>query len=463
VAGSGQWFCDPCAEGGTPCRWSRRSVALRALKPSLRQLHQAALDLVRDIPREEVAATPRAFTQDGALTPTVLILGLLFMAADAGRRGYSQVLEELWREARTFKLRLQSAVAVTAEAFCNARKKLAEPLMSRLVQQVATQTSSAAGKSGKWKGRRLYAIDGSKISLPRSPALFETYGGPTGAHHPQMLAMVLMDVVLKQAIDFVTARYRTSERTAFVPLLRHIAPGAVLLLDRGFEGFATFALLKERGIDFVIRCRTTKGFQAIERFARSPRKEAWLDLQPPSRSKRRQPLKLRVVRYSLPNGGVEILMTTLTKAIASAREIGELYWKRWHIEGYFREIKACWFSANQFHSTRVGGPEQEFGARVLFTAIRSAFLIAAAARHSVPFDDISRKAAFLRLVSSITRLVLLVDQAALRREFRQIFAAIARHRNKKRPGRSHPRRSFALLSKWGAEGRNGTHHNGKTR
>jgi hypothetical protein len=418
---------------------------------------------VRRIPRRRAAATPRAFTQGGPLTPRVVLLALLAMAADAGRRGYTLLLDALWAEASTLKLRLQTAEAVSAAAFCVARQKLSTTLMSRLVQQTARQTATAAGESGKWKGRRLYAIDGSKISLPRSPALFETYGCPTGAHCPQMLALVLIDVVLKQALDFVTAPYRASERSEFLPLLRHVARGAVVLLDRGFESFAIFGLLKQRGIDFVIRCKANESFRLIENFVRSGRREAWLNLEPPYHSDQSQSLRLRAVRCDLPEGRVEVLLTTLSEDTASPREVSDLYWKRWRIEGYFRELKARWFSPRQFHSLSVAGVEQEFGAQVLFTAIMSALLISAATRHAVPFDEISRKAALLRLVSAITRLVLLVDHASLRHEIRQLLADIARRRYKQRPGRAYPRVSFAPRSKWGPRGPNGTHRNGRTR
>jgi hypothetical protein len=385
------------------------------------------------------------------------------MAADAGRRGYTLLLDALWIEARTLKLRLRTAGVVSASAFCVARHKLSKTLMSQLLQKTARQTAKAAGESGKWKGRRLYAIDGSKISLPRSPALFEAFGRPTGAHCPQMLALVLMDVVLKQALAFATAPYRGSERTEFIPLLSHVARGAILLLDRGFEAFAVFRLLKQRRIDFVIRCKTSKSFRLIENFVRSGRREAWLTLDPPPHSDQSRPLGLRAVRCDLPEGRVEVLVTTLSEEKASAKEVSDLYWKRWRIEGYFRELKARWFSPRQFHSRSVAGVEQELGAQVLFTAIMSALLISAAARHDVPFDEISRKAALLRLVSSITRLVLLVDQASVRREIRELLADIARRRYKQRPGRLYPRVSFAPRSKWGPLGANGTHRNGRTR
>ena len=412
-----------------------------------------------------MAATPRAFTQGGKWHPRLLILALLYMAADAGRRSYRGVIEALWGEARALRLKLPRAEEATAPAFCNARPKLHTALMGRLVQTMAKQASTAAGESGKWKGRRLLAIDGSKIALRRSEELQKTFGGPTGSHFPQMLAMVLFDVVLGIAVQFLTASYRGSERTEMRPLLDHVCRGAVLLLDRGFEAFELFCRLRKRGIDFVVRCRARGGFKAIERFVRSGLREAWIMIDrprdcPPWTSKQ---LRLRAVRCELKNGRLEVLLTTLGLEFASAQEIEDVYWKRWRIELYFRELKARWFSPLQFHSETPAGVEQEFGAQVLFTAIAASLIVAAGAKHGVPFEEISRKAVLLGLEDFILRLGLFDDLELLERELAALLAQSARRRYKKRPGRSYPRVSYAPGSKWGPNGNNGTHRNGRTR
>ena len=420
---------------------------------------------MRNVPVSVAAATKRAFTQNGLLDPSFLVFALVYMAADACRGGYTVLLEALWLEAKACRVPLRSAAAVSAAAFCNARKKLSDGLMPQLVEDVAARCSQAAGKLCLWKGRRVHAIDGSKVSVGRGRALETAYGGPTGAHQSQMLVMVLMDVILKMPIAFITGAYRTSERTLLLPLLEYLQRGVILLLDRGFEGFETFWELRQRGIDFVVRCRKESGFAAVQRFVRSGRRQAWICLQPPQRCQidGATALTVRVVRVDLPKHGVAALVTTLAEHDASAREISELYWKRWRIETYYGEIKARWFGGNAFHSETPQGVEQEFGARVLFTAIVSSLLIEAAVRERVPIDVLSRKSALLCLHVVLTALVLLPDSRGLDRAIRSLLGAIGRHRKPHRPGRTYPRRSFALQPKWGPQGPNGTHRNGTTR
>jgi Transposase DDE domain len=452
-------------EGRSPCRWSTRAIARQIHRPNLSQLGDVSLELIRSIPRRSLGTTPRAFTQKGKWQPPLLILALLYMAADAGRRGYQGIIDAIWGEARSLRLKLPSITESTAPAFCNARHKLHRGLMPRLVQATAKKTVDAAGETGTWKGRRLCAIDGSKISLRRSPELWKAYGGPTGAHTPQLLAMVLLDVVLRAPLHFLTAPYRSSEQREMPPLLRNVPQNAILLMDRGFEAFEIFCLLAKRGIDHVIRCRTKGGFKLIEQFVQTGQREAWITVLRPRGSDPKTPkeIRLRVVRCELPKGRVEVLVTTLTAVEASASEVADLYWKRWRIEGHFAYQKAKWLSALQFHSESQAGVEQEFGAILLFMAITSSLVATAGARHGVPFDEIARKPALLGLKDFLTRLVLLADPQTFQAELAALLARMARRRYRFRPGRSYPRVSFAPTPKWGSKGANGTHRNGRTR
>jgi hypothetical protein len=377
------------------------------------------------------------------------------MAADAGRRSYQGVLDAVWDEARRVRVRLGKLAAVSAAAFCKARQKLRQGLMQKLVTDVAAQTFSQAGDQGRWKGRRLFAIDGSKFPLRRSSGLETIYGFPTGCHLPQMLCMVLFDVLLRTPVDFLTAPYRASERLEFVALLKHLGSHALLLLDRGFEGFATFHLLMDRRIDFIIRCRNRKGFKAIEEFVRSGQRQGWVTLQRPHGCKSGpEQMRLRAVRCDLKGGRVEVLVTNLGAEVLSASEASDLYWKRWRVESYFRELKARWFNLQQFHSETASGVEQEFGAQVLFTAVAAALLVSASAVHNVPLEQICRKAALIQLHNSVSQLILRPNGPALLRELAALLALLARRRFKPRPGRSYPRISLVPSPKWGPKGKN---------
>ena len=107
----------------------------------------------------------------------------------------------------------------------------------------------------------------------------------------------------------------------------------------------------------------------------------------------------------------------------------------------------------QLHSKTVAGVRQEILAIGLFHAL-SQYFLAAAARHSEDrYSDLSTKSACLGLSAYIVRLFVGHDPRA-DDWLRQFLERIVRTRDKKRPGRSFPRRSFRPRQRWGPRGRN---------
>ena len=83
------------------------------------------------------------------------------------------------------------------------------------------------------------------------------------------------------------------------------------------------------------------------------------------------------------------------------------------------------------------------------------FLMAAAAEHAdARYRELSVKSAVLGLTAYITR-ICLEDPKSAAAWLPRLLARIARTRDKRRPGRSFPRRSFKPWPKWGPSGRRG--------
>jgi len=117
------------------------------------------------------------------------------MVADGNRRGYRLLLDSFWDDARKQGVRLPQSHPVSAEAFCMARRKLRPDLLGDLIRTVAGKTQAMLGSRGLWKGRRIIAIDGSKVSLARDPRLHCAFGSARNAHTPQALLSVAFDAI----------------------------------------------------------------------------------------------------------------------------------------------------------------------------------------------------------------------------------------------------------------------------
>ncbi len=61
------------------------------------------------------------FTRSGPLSLKVLLTLLLYLVADAGRRGYEALLDEFWDECRDLSVSLPTESPISASAFCQAR------------------------------------------------------------------------------------------------------------------------------------------------------------------------------------------------------------------------------------------------------------------------------------------------------------------------------------------------------
>ena len=93
------------------------------------------------------------------------------MVADGNRRGYQLLLDGFWDEARSYGLELPTEEPVSAASFCTARHKITPDLLRHMLHEIASTSLETNGKSQRWYGKRVFAIDGTKINLQRSPDL----------------------------------------------------------------------------------------------------------------------------------------------------------------------------------------------------------------------------------------------------------------------------------------------------
>ncbi len=117
-------------------------------------------------------------------------------------------------------------------------------------------------------------------------------------------------------------------------------------------------------------------------------------------------------------------------------------------------MKSSYFDQQQFHGRLPHRVEQEILVQALFMSI-SRFLMACAGKDvEGSLSELSIKYAILGVASYVTRIFL--DAPKSRSSWLpRLLERIARTRDKKRPGKSCPRRSFKPGLRWGPEGRRG--------
>ena len=120
---------------------------------------------------------------------TLLVMLFVFRLVFAPRRqGYVTTLAQLWAQCRTLEVPLPQPQPVSDAAMCKARPKVDETVF----QQFHAEILRCADQPGPaWLGHRVFAVDGSKLNLPR-PLRDAGYTTPSAqAHYPQGLLSCL--------------------------------------------------------------------------------------------------------------------------------------------------------------------------------------------------------------------------------------------------------------------------------
>jgi hypothetical protein len=236
-----------------------------------------------------------------------------------------------------------------------------------------------------WHGRSVYAVDGSKYTLPATPELRKEFDPASGlghsgkGHYPQCLVSTVYDVFRRLPIGRTVVDIHGSEREEAQSLLPCIPPDSVVLFDRGYPGYEFFKeLLGGFSGHFLCRCPAESTFAAVESFVRSGKQEdvIWID---PSNKYRRQlslrerkklkPIRLRVIKLLSPDGTLSVLLTNLFgKRRFPRSEIIALYFRRWEVESYYRDEKV-FLEIVKFHSKTSHSIRQELFAAMIMSVI----------------------------------------------------------------------------------------------
>jgi hypothetical protein len=104
---------------------------------------------------------------------------------------------------------------VTKGAFTQARAKLNTEAFKRL-NKIAIDTFYAKAPFIQWKGKRLLAVDGTRLMLPNHPTIIETFGVHQFGYKADTLGSMAMGSVLYDplnqiALDSQMAPYKESE------------------------------------------------------------------------------------------------------------------------------------------------------------------------------------------------------------------------------------------------------------
>jgi len=230
----------------------------------------------------------------------------------------------------------QEDIHMTQQSFSDARDKIKWQAFRGLFTMTVDLVYE--GFYETWHGYRVSGIDGSKVQIPDDQVLRDHFGtvgkGNTAATGQ---GSALYDVYNNILIDAQLEPIKTDEREL---ALRHIDvlsglssfDKECIIFDRGYASFDLIKTLNDRNIHFVMRVRR-KFNVSIDRLAEGDHPNFSLQ------KSGYENIPIRVVKFTLPSGEEETLITNITDKRMGIPAFKALYFKRWPIETKFDEIK----------------------------------------------------------------------------------------------------------------------------
>jgi hypothetical protein len=226
-----------------------------------------------------------------------------------------------------------------------------------LHQRLADKLSARVATPDLWLGRRVKVVDGTGLSIPDTAANQQDWPQPStqksGCGFPVVKLVACFWLASGALLQWVEGTLKEHDCRLLQKLLAFFKKGDVVLADRGFSSYASLATLRARGVDAVMRVHHFRklDWRAGRRLGSRDRlvtwkkgvlqgklwtAEQWAQLP--------EELTVRLVEIQVAVPGFRtqtfVLVTTLLDAKTyNAEELGRLYFRRWAVELFFRDIK----------------------------------------------------------------------------------------------------------------------------
>lgn len=348
----------------------------------------------------------------------------------------------------------RKACSADTGAYCSARERLPAEACYQLVRDTGRQADEEAPVAWRWLGHRVLDVDGSTVTMADTPENQAEYpqlsGQSRGCGFPIARVVVVFSLSVGTVLEAVIGKYQgkqTGENSLFRTLHPMLQTGDVVLADRYFGGWFDIALVKQRGVDIVVRKHQLRAsdFRTGHRLGKNDHLVCWVKPDRPAWMNSEQyaaipaEMTLREVRVRVPQQGFRtkelIVITTLLDAKTYlATEIAALYRRRWQAELHLRSLK----SVLQMDHLRCKTPHRvrnEFYMHLVgYNLIRRVLALAAFRAGTEPWT-ISFKGA----LQTLNKLLPMLHSTTTTAWCDTLLTAVATHTVGNRPDRSEPR------------------------
>lgn len=238
--------------------------------------------------------------------------------------------------------------SVTGSAIIQARDRLGEKPLAALFTLIADHWVDRSADQHRWRGLRVYGIDGTTLRIPDTQENENAFGRPkTGrgrSGYPQLRLVALMVLRSHELASVAFGRYADSEITLAESLWSKVPDKSLILVDRGFISYLVFHRIQSGGPErhWLTRAKKNLKWSIVKRLGPNDHLVE-IPINKSLRGKHPempQTMPARAIRYQRRGFRPQLLLTSLLDHMAyPAKEIVERYHERWELELGFDEVK----------------------------------------------------------------------------------------------------------------------------
>ncbi len=232
------------------------------------------------------------------------------------------------------------------QGFVKARGQMPGSVRESLQKHLQQEHRQAAGRYWQRSGWIPFAVDGSRVEVPRTAAneaALDCAGRKKTGPQFQLTTLYHMSTGLPW--DWRIGPGTEAERTHLRAMLGSLLKGALLVADAGFTGYELFGELLQQGLSFLIRVGSNVTLLkdlGLEVERKGHRVWLW-----PTSKRDQAPLQLRLIRLkhktrsklSRARQDVYLLTNVFDENRLSVKQADEFYRMRWGVEVFYRSFK----------------------------------------------------------------------------------------------------------------------------
>jgi hypothetical protein len=340
-------------------------------------------------------------------------------------------------------------------AYCRARDALAAEGLQKAVEHTAEALDAGVSDEHLWLGRQVQVVDGTGIALPDTELNQDDYPQPSqqkpGCGFPVLRLVAFMSLATGAVSRYRLGNLHDHEQRLFQELRTHLKANDIVLGDRNFGTFANLVLLKRQGADGVFRRHQSRGagVDTLKRLGqddalvrwRAPHhyRPPWLDASVDLP----KTIVVREVRFQVTQPGFRTQSVTLVTTLLDAKAypawaLAELYFKRWRMELWLRDIKIT-MGMEMLRTKTPARVRAELAMFLVGYNLIRTVLFDAAKVSEARLEQLSFKSALMRFGLWCARLGHGIQLVAWLLGYPGMLSDLARDLNPDRPGRYEPR------------------------